>query len=166
MLTGNTTPDGRDITQSVNASTSDVYGFEATARVEFGMDWFLNASATYTRGEQRIAGNASEPADRIPPLNGFLSIEYAPMSPFGFEAWASMAESQDRLSARDVRDSRIDPSGTPGWASLGVRGTWRPSDAWLLTLTASNILDASYRVHGSGIDATGRNATLSVRWTW
>ena len=102
----------------------------------------------------------------MPPLSGSVGLEYAPESVFGFEAWASMAGAQDRLSARDVRDSRINPEGTPGWASLGARGHWRPTDAWLVTLELANVFDASYRVHGSGIDATGRNATLSARWRW
>ncbi len=165
VSTGATTPDGRDITQSVNAASSDIYGVEASARIEVDLNWLVNANLAYTRGEQDIGG-ISEPADRIPPLSGYIGIEYAPDSAFGFEAWASIAGAQDRLSARDIRDTRIDPNGTPGWASLGVRGTWRPSDEWLLTLEASNILDASYRMHGSGIDATGRNLAVRVVRTW
>ncbi len=166
VATGDVTPEGREVTQSVNAASSEIYGVEATASVEIGAEWFINANLAYTRGEQRVAGGADEPGDRIPPLSGFISLEYAPESVFGFEAWARMAGAQDRLSARDVRDSRIDPEGTPGWASLGLRAHWRPTDAWRLSLELANMLDAGYRVHGSGIDATGRNATLTARWSW
>jgi outer membrane receptor protein involved in Fe transport len=70
------------------------------------------------------------------------------------------------MSNRDIRDSRINPEGTPGWASFGARATWAPTAEWLLTLTFSNMLDAGYRVHGSGIDAVGQNLTLSARWHW
>lgn len=166
VSTGNTTPDGRDITQSVNAASSDVHGVEATARIEIGMDWFVTANLAYTRGDQKVAGSGKEPADRIPPLTGFVSVEYAPMSSFGFEAWASMAGSQDRLSARDVRDPRIDPTGTSGWASLGIRGSWTPSDEWAVSLEIANAFDAGYRVHGSGIDAVGRNVEVRVTRGW
>ena len=135
-------------------------------RLDLGGEWFFSANLTYTRGDQRIAGSAEEPADRVPPLSGFVEAEYAPESVFGFEAWISMAGAQDRLSARDVRDSRIDPEGTPGWASVGASGHWRPTEAWRVSLELANVFDAGYRVHGSGIDATGRNAILSVRWSW
>ena len=166
VLTGDTTPEGRDVTQSVNAASSDVYGAEATARFEVASDWVVNANITYTYGEQETLGSGKEPADRIPPFNGYLGIEYAPPSTFGFEAWASMAAAQDRLSARDIRDSRIDPDGTSGWAIVGVRGTWQPSAAWLVAVELSNALDANYRVHGSGIDGVGRNAELRVVRSW
>ncbi|MDJ0907424.1 MAG: TonB-dependent receptor [Woeseiaceae bacterium] len=166
VATGNVTPEGREITQSVNAASSEIHGVEATARVDIGSEWFVSANLTYTRGDQRIAGSAEEPADRVPPLSGVVEVEFAPESVFGFEAWASFAGSQDRLSARDVRDSRIDPNGTPGWASIGASAHWRPTDAWRVSLELANVFDAGYRVHGSGIDATGRNATLSARWSW
>jgi outer membrane receptor protein involved in Fe transport len=166
VSTGDVTPSGRDVTQSVNAASSDVNGIEAAVRAELGESWMLNANLAYTRGEQQVAGSSEEPGDRIPPLSGFISLEFAPESAFGFEAWAAMAAAQDRLSARDIRDSRIDPTGTSGWTSVGVRGTWQPSDAWLVSLEVSNALDARYRVHGSGIDAVGRNVSGSIRWTW
>ena len=166
VSTGQTTPEGRDITQSVNAASSEVYGVEATARVGLGTDWSVNANLAYTRGDQKIAGRASEPADRTPPLSGSISVAYAPESAFGFEFWARMADEQQRLSARDVRDSRIDPDGTPGWVSIGMRGNWRPTEEWWLSLEFANVLDAHYRAHGSGIDATGRNVELRVSRSW
>jgi outer membrane receptor for ferrienterochelin and colicin len=166
VLTGDTTLDGRDITQSVNAARSDVRGVEATVRSALRDDWTLSANLAYTHGEQKIAASDEEPGDRIPPLSGFIGIEYMPESAFGFEAWAAMAAAQDRLSARDIRDSRINPSGTPGWSSIGVRGTWRSSAGWFVSVEVSNMLDARYRVHGSGIDAVGRNASVAVRRRW
>jgi outer membrane receptor protein involved in Fe transport len=113
-----------------------------------------------------MAGEGEEPADRIPPLSGFVSIEYAPPTAFSIEARASMSASQDRLSDRDVSDSRINPEGTPGWTSIGLRGTWEPSARWELSVQFSNVLDKRYRVHGSGIDAVGRNITVAVRRRW
>ena len=166
IATGETTPGGRDITQSANAASSDVHGIEATASLELGTHWFASAKLGYTYGTQQVSGMVSEPADRIPPLSGYLGIEYAPESAFGFEAWARMAGAQDRLSARDIRDTRINPQGTPGWASLGARGTWQPSDKWLFTLAVDNLSDANYRRHGSGIDAPGVNIEGRVVYSW
>ena len=166
ISTGDVTPSGRDITQSVNASESRVQGIEVSLRVEAGISWTLDGNATYTQGEQRIASMGTEPADRIPPLSGRVGITFDPESPYTLEAWASFSADQSRLSTRDIGDSRINPDGTPGWASFGARATWAPTAEWVLALTFSNILDAGYRVHGSGIDAVGRNLAFSVRRQW
>jgi outer membrane receptor protein involved in Fe transport len=166
VLTGGVTPGGRDITQSVNAATSDAHGLEASFRAGVGQHWMLDANIAYTRGEQKIGGGRSEPADRIPPLSGIVSLEFDPGSTLSLAAWARFSGAQERLSNRDIRDSRINPEGTPGWASIGFRATWRPSDAWTCIATFSNALDAGYRVHGSGIDAVGQNLAIEVRRSW
>jgi outer membrane receptor protein involved in Fe transport len=166
VLTGDLTPGGRDITQSVNAATSNVHGIEASLRAIIAQRWSLNANIAYTRGEQEIGVNEPEPSDRIPPLSGFISIEFDPESSLDFEVWARFSGQQDRLSNRDIRDVRINPEGTPGWASFGARASWRPSEPWTLALTISNALDTRYRVHGSGLDAVGQNLEISVRRQW
>ena len=76
------------------------------------------------------------------------------------------AGEQDRLSERDVRDVRIDPTGTSGWGILGLKAIWDYRSAWQLTVGVDNVLDKQYRVHGSGLDAPGRNVFASVRLTW
>ena len=141
-------------------------GIEVSLRAEAGKNWLLDGNVAYTRGEQQVAGMGTEPADRIPPLSGRVGVTFDPESSYTIEAWVSFSADQSRLSARDIRDSRINPDGTPGWASVGARATWAPTAEWLLTLTFSNMLDARYRVHGSGIDAIGQNLTLSARWRW
>ncbi|MEJ2129443.1 MAG: TonB-dependent receptor [Woeseiaceae bacterium] len=164
--TGDTTPDGRDVTQSVNAASSALHGVEARGRIAVADGWFIQANLTYTRGDQKIAGSSSEPADRIPPLSGYVNVRYDTQGPWTFAFWVYMNGAQERLSARDVRDSRIDPNGTTGWASFGARMTWRPTDEWQLGLELDNALDAGYRTHGSGLDAAGRNLTLHVIRRW
>ncbi|MGI9248491.1 MAG: hypothetical protein ACR2QI_05720, partial [Woeseiaceae bacterium] len=76
------------------------------------------------------------------------------------------ASEQDRLSARDVRDVRIDPAGSPGWTSIGARIQKEYAQKWLFSLSLDNVLDKRYRVHGSGLDAPGRNLTLSLHRRW
>jgi outer membrane receptor protein involved in Fe transport len=125
----------------------------------------IRAVLNYARGDQRVA-DVEEPADRVPPLNGRFSIRYAYNERWSFKTWLITSDRQDRLSARDVRDARIDPNGTPGWASVGTNATWSPGGGWLLTAGLDNVLDRQYRSHGSGIDAPGRNLYVSVRRQW
>ena len=166
VLTGDVTPEGRDVVQSVNAAESTIRGFEAGASVDLGESMILDAVLNYTWSEQRVPGSATEPGDRIPPLSGRLGLSYDAGGDIGLDAWLKFASEQDRLSARDVRDIRIDPNGTSGWGILGARARWDARGGWQFSLGVDNVLDKRYRVHGSGLDAPGRNLMVSVRKTF
>ena len=166
VLTGDVTPEGRDIVQSVNAADSTIRGFEGGAGFDISDTISLDAVLNYTWSEQRVPGSATEPGDRIPPLSGRLNVGYDAGGDIRLDAWLRFAGEQDRLSARDVRDIRIDPNGTGGWGILGARGIWDVRGGWQFTLGIDNVLDKRYRVHGSGLDAPGRNVMVSLRKTW
>jgi outer membrane receptor protein involved in Fe transport len=166
VLTGNVTPEGRDIVQSVNAADSTVRGFEGGAGFDLSDAMSLEAVLNYTWSEERVPGSPTEPGDRIPPLSGRLNFSYDAGGDFRLDAWLRFAAEQDRLSSRDVRDIRIDPNGTSGWGILGARGSWDVPGGWQFTLGVDNVFDKRYRVHGSGLDAPGRNLMVSVRKTW
>ncbi len=161
-----TTTSGRDIVQSVNAAESTIHGFEAGVDYDFLPRVNVRAVLNYTRGQQRIESLSQEPADRIPPLSGLLSIRIEQDANWSYEAQLTMAGAQDRLSERDRSDVRINPTGTPGWAILGGQIRWTPNDLWTVRIAAENVLDKSHRVHGSGLDAPGRNFSLTFRTTW
>ena len=164
--TGAVTPEGRDIVQSVNATESSIRGVEAS--LDYRVNDFASAHAilNYAWGEQTLSGSDAEPSGRIPPLNGSVSLLYDASSDYQLDGWVRFASEQDRLSARDVKDVRIDPEGTPGWVVIGVRAQKEFAQNWWLSLTLDNLLDQRYRNHGSGLDAPGRNLMISARFTW
>ena len=164
--TGAVTSDGRDIVQSVNATASSIRGVEAGIDVRVSEDIDARAVLNYTWGEQRIAGSDEEPSGRIPPLNGSITVSWHAGGNYRLASWIHFAGDQDRLSARDISDVRIDPEGTRGWASIGARLQKEYAQNWLLAVSLDNLLDKRYRVHGSGLDAPGRNLTLSVNHSW
>jgi outer membrane receptor protein involved in Fe transport len=164
--TGAVTPDGRDIVQSVNAAESSIRGVETGIDLRISDALSARAVLNYTWGEQQAVANVTEPADRIPPFNGKLALSYDNGSDYRLESWLRFADGQDRLSARDVRDTRIDPQGTPGWAVAGVRLQKNHQDRWLFSVTLDNLLDKRYRVHGSGLDAPGQNLMMGARYSW
>jgi hemoglobin/transferrin/lactoferrin receptor protein len=55
---------------------------------------------------------------------------------------------------------------TAGYATLNLRGHVRLSERAGLDWALMNLLDKNYRVHGSGMEAPGRNAYLSLRYTF
>ena len=166
IFTGDVTADGRDITQSQNVAEADIHGVELSGK------WLLtdvaeaNFVVNYLRGEQTEQVGAAVPADRVPPLNGQLKLSYFLSDALSIEPYINFASGQDRLSPRDMRDTRIDPNGTPGWVSANVQSTWHYSDAIRVTLKLENLLNEDYRAHGSGINAVGRNFYLSFHTIW
>lgn len=162
VLTGEFTPEGRLIVQNRNVASATLYGLEAGAEYDLTHRAVLRGVVNYTRGEEQNADGETTAGDRIPPLNGALSLRYDASETLRLEPWLEFAGRQDRLSPRDVRDSRMDPAGTPGWATLNMKASWQTAAGWQLTLAVENLLDERYRIHGSGIDAPGRNLSLRL----
>lgn len=166
VLTGDITPDGRDVVQSVNAAKTNARGAEAGLIIELSDRLRANAVLNYTWGREIIGLGPEQPADRIPPLTGKLAVQFDLNSSWELEGWLTVAGEQDRLSDRDIRDVRINPNGTAGWGTLGLKGRWVPNERWNVDLVADNVFDKRYRTHGSGIDAPGQNISVSVRASW
>ena len=125
------------------------------------------------------ADGTTTPARRIPPLFGTTSLRYDhPDRSIYAEALVRWSVRQNRLHPQDLLDARIcetapfsgvlqDPcDGTPGWIAFGLRAGWRATD-WVVTrLSVNNISDVRYRTHGSGFDAPGFDARLTLDVTF
>ena len=166
VLTGDVTPDGRDVVQSVNAANSRIHGIEAGLDISLSATLNAELILNYSRGEQRIGMASLEPADRMPPLNGRLRLDYSSGGKWRYSSWLAFADRQDRLSGRDARDIRINPAGTAGWARLGGQARYDADGDWIVTILLDNLLDKRYRNHGSGLDAAGRNLAITVTRRW
>jgi len=164
-------PDGNpdtvdDVFRMENVGKAEIYGAELWGRTKLGGAggaWSLFGDLAYTYG-QNLTDN--EPLQRMPPLNGKIGLRRE--SDFGnkwFEVFAEGATKQDRLSSGDLSDyRRIPPGGTPGWATLNVRGGMKLNEQLSLTLGAYNLTDLRYRVNGSGMDAPGINLVTTLEW--
>ena len=166
VFTGDTTEDGRSIVRSENRNSVEIYGLEAGLQWAFSDSLRLFAVINYTHGEESDEMNSSFPADRIPPINGQLGVEYFINENWRIEPYVMFAGHQDRLSPRDVRDPRINPLGTTGWGTLNVLLDWQATESLQLGLRLENLGDKAYREHASGIDAAGRNVGLWVHYSF
>jgi len=176
-----------DITVIDNLDRTRIRGIEAEAAVALPHDATVYALGSITRGSVlTIDGNDPDPAKpwqenirREPPASGTVGVRWMPQ---GARRWVETfvrgAAKQDRLSAGDISDPRIPgytrdasavqwdgrralDAGTPGWFTWNVRG-----GVTIGGVTASvgveNILNRRYRVHGSGVDAPGRDVIVSI----
>ena len=166
VFTGETTEDGRFIVRSENRNQVEIYGLEVGFYWVVMDDFHLFAVLNYTHGEEEDDKDLSFPADRIPPINGQLGLEYFFNDDWRIEPYFMFAGRQDRLSPRDVRDPRINPLGTSSWATLNIILDWQATTALQLGLRLENLADKAYREHASGIDAAGRNIGLWVNYNF
>ena len=167
-----------------NVGTVEFVGVEAEVRRYLGDDspFSVGGGIAWARGRQYddtinpATGNADfddVPARRMPPVNGHVSFYYDALENDPTVSWAElaivMADAQDDLHPEDLTDPRIDPDGTPGWATLNVDlggplGSNDAASTW--SLGVHNLLDQDYRVHGSGVDAPGINLVAALRWSF
>ena len=166
VFTGETTGTGRLIVRSENRNQVTLYGLESGLYWAAADDLRVFAVMNYTRGEERDDTDLTFPADRIPPFNGKLGLEYFFNNDWRIEPYFVFAARQDRLSPRDVRDSRINPLGTDSWITMNVILDWQFSPSLQLGLRLENLANKAYREHASGIDAAGRNIGLWVNYTF
>lgn len=164
VYTGDVTGDGRLVIRSENLNQVDIYGLEAGLNWAVTTDLRLFAIANYTYGEEQDDMGSGFPADRIPPLNGQLGLEYYLSENWRFEPYLLFAGEQDRLSPRDEGDPRINPLGTPAWGTLNLLLDWQATATLQLGLRLENLTDKAYREHASGLDAAGRNAGLWLNY--
>jgi outer membrane receptor protein involved in Fe transport len=182
---GDPTTTGDETYLRDNAGYAHLFGADFSGRHRLGSDgspWAVEGNLSYAWGQQYDDTQDPTGAEplydvpfrRIPPLFGRAALVWdrlgsgRPVERGAFSAF--FATEQDRLNPDDKSDPRIDPTGTDGWIRLDLdfEGPLNRQEApaqarW--TFGIHNLLDASYRVHASGLDAPGLGVVVGVRVT-
>lgn len=156
-----------------NIGDGDVVGFELTADYYINHEWTLFGNFMYVHGEEDnyIDRNSDNPlgeyyTSKMPPLSAQVGLRFQPSDRFWAECYVDMASNQDHLSLSDEADNRIPDGGTPGYATLNLRGGYRINDTTDLTVGVENLFDKEYRIHGSGVNEPGLNFVVGLRKTF
>ncbi len=136
-----------------NVDKAFLRGGEWSGRYELSNSVSAKANISYVYGQ---SVTLNDPMRRIPPLHGGFSLSYARKNLF-VNSELLFAAAQDRLSAGDKADNRMNPLGTPGWAIINVRANYLFNSHFSVSLQAQNLGDVDYRMHGSGINGVGRS---------
>ncbi len=148
---------GYPVYQKENTESAFIKGFEMELNWNAIKNLHIIGGIAYAYGQSL---SKKEPLRRIPPFNGRLMSTYR-----GNKWFASVefqfASHQKRLAQGDKDDNRIPAGGTPSWKVLSFFSGYKFS---IVQLNAGiqNIFNEDYRTHGSGINAVGRSAWLSV----
>jgi hemoglobin/transferrin/lactoferrin receptor protein len=147
-----------------NLGTALIHGLSASMRYQVTDLLQLQLNGNYTKG--RIHQNdITKPLDHIAPISIRCALLYQQRH-FYAEAF-SLFNGQKRLE--DYSDSGEDnlvyatPVGMPAWYTLNMRAGYEINTAWMIQVGVDNILDTSYRVFASGINASGRNIYLTAK---
>lgn len=159
--------DGTGGLTTTNGSDGFIYGFESQAIWNLHPQWRLLAHASWQNGEQKIGG-ITDAIRRLNPLNGALDLRWTASSD---QYWISgrieAASRQDNLSKLAASDTqRIPVGGTPSYVVASLYAGWQTSEVLQLNLALENLTNEAYRIHGSGQNMPGRNATLSIKFEW
>ena len=145
-----------------NDAQAYLVGFESESKIKLSEKLSLTNSLSYVYG-QNISLN--EPMRRIPPLHGLLAVDYAFLKGHLGFIW-QFADRQDRLSAGDKADNRMNPSGTAGWGIWQLTYSYKISPHIQFKMQGVNLGNVPYRMHGSGMDGMGRSAHLQLIFNW
>ena len=161
------------LTRIINGDSGYLFGAELEGQWDFAQDWSLRGHLTWQDGKQKllneIGGFTSEDTiRRLSPFSGSVSLKWShPNERFWVEGSVLAAATQDNLAARDLGDDqRIPSNGTPGYIVGSMRAGYKVTDSLELNLGLENLTDEDYRVHGSGVNETGFNTVLGVKYTW
>lgn len=159
--------DGMGGLTTTNGSDGYIYGFEAQIAWQFHPQWQLAAHASWQDGKE-TTNRIEDTIRRLNPLSGALSLKWTnPAERYWISGRLQAATRQDNLSALAASDSqRIPANGTPGYLTASIYAGWQVSDAFALNFAFENLTDEDYRIHGSGQNQSGRNATVSVKYEW
>lgn len=159
--------------QLVNAEgTSNIAGFELSAKARFPMGFDARFSVSYAYGDSpnpqarpadpNLPYSERVPISRIPPFNGSVEGRWA--HPLGIYVGAGLrwATLQDRLAPTDLTDARIPRGGTPGFVVVDLRTGYRIQRALTLAIVLENVGDVAYRYHGSSINGPGRGLIFNI----
>jgi len=150
-----------DVFQKRNVAKGYITGWEVDGMVQISPRWNVRGWAFWTYGQDVTF---DEPLSRIPPLMGLAGIQFLPSNRISIEAFIRTAAKQDRLSNRDIDDNRIPYGGTPGWTTANLRCTASMLDRLTIHLIVENLLDETYKEHGSGVYSPGRSLVMSLRY--
>jgi hemoglobin/transferrin/lactoferrin receptor protein len=157
----NQTVAGVQVYQKLNIEKAFIQGIESDFLYQLNQRFSISSNLTYTFGQSI---SQQEPLRRIPPFSGSIKLQYTHNQFFTHIEYIA-TDTQKRLSAADKSDNRINPNGTPSWQIINIATgfTYKKIN---ISLSAFNLFNVDYRVHGSGVNGMGRALGATLDYTF
>lgn len=152
-----------------NGDSGFMHGIEASVRWQIDPHWSVFGHVAWVEGEadQYIGlttAQRREPLGKISPLTGMAGVRWQRTDR---KVWAELVAlaygEAARMNVSDQQDtSRIPANGTPSFCVLTLRGGWDVNEHLTLTAGVDNMLNKTYRYHGSGSNEPGLGVNLGA----
>jgi outer membrane receptor protein involved in Fe transport len=154
-------------------SVAELRGIEAAGMLFLPWRISLRTALSYVWSEGPRVGDLSSEVSgvalgdrvalsRTPPLNGSAELWWSHRWGFALGAALQWAAPQSRLAIADYSDGRIPKYGTPGFAVLHLRATYRVANKVVLSMVLENVFNSPYRFHGSSVNGAGRGLIVQA----
>lgn len=148
-----------------NKAQARLFGISLNSSLQLSQTISVEGVINFAKGQFKDDINGKTPLDHVPPTYGRVSLKrQAPKwnADFWvlFNGWKRLADYN--LNGEDNLQYAT-PDGMPAWYTLNLRSSFQLKKQIQLQVALENILDTNYRYFASGISASGRNLSLSLR---
>lgn len=152
------------VVMNENALKAFIYGGNAYVLADLSRHWSFSSNINYTYGRIKET-DSLRPLDHIPPLFGKTSVIFKAKKIKGelFAMYNGWKRKKDYNLLGEDNFSTATPDGMPAWFTLNFRSSYQVNKNLQAQLAIDNILDRNYRVFASGISASGRNISATLR---
>ncbi|MES2558115.1 MAG: TonB-dependent receptor [Bacteroidota bacterium] len=159
------------VVQNRNGQEAYIYGTSFMLTADITKHISLSNTFNYTYG--RIRTDSSDyPLDHIPPVFGRSAIHFSAnriRSEF-FVLYNGWKHIEDYYLKGEDNEQYATANGMPSWYTLNIRLSYaypiKQQYSMQLQTGCENILDNSYRIFASGINAPGRNIYATLRFNF
>jgi iron complex outermembrane recepter protein len=148
MMNGTSNPDPLEF----NNVDARLYGFDLDWRYQLTQRWALSGVVNYVRGERE---DSSDNLYRIPPLNGFVAVDYQ-RADWGLTLETFAYADQDEVSQVN-QETKSD-----GYLLFNVSGHWNFHPAARISAGVDNLADNNYVDHLGGVNRVMGNPDIAV----
>ncbi|MEW5770857.1 MAG: TonB-dependent copper receptor [Pseudomonadota bacterium] len=135
------------------------FGGEADLAWRFAPAWTLRGTLAYVHADN---DTRDVPLAQTPPLEGRLGLDYT-TGPWTFGGVLRMVAAQDRVDVGYGNIVGQDIGTTPGFATLALNTSYKPSKKLLISAGIDNLFDKAYAEHISRAGALVSGYTQTTR---
>lgn len=152
-----------------NGGNGYMQGFEFATRWQIDKHWSIFGHVAWVEGEaDQFIGTTTqkrrEPLGKISPLVGYAGVRWQSTDHRFWTEFVGLTYGEaGRMNTADILDTqRVPPNGTPSFLLLTLRGGYTVNEHLILTASLDNLLNQTYRYHGSGSNEPGFGANLGA----
>ena len=152
-----------------NGGNGYMQGIEFSTRWQIDRHWSVFGHVAWVEGEaDQFLGTTTqkrrEPLGKISPLVGYAGVRWQTTDTRFWSEFVCLTygEAGRRNTSDQLDTQRLPPNGTPSFCVLTLRGGYAVNENLILTAALDNLLNQTYRYHGSGSNEPGFGANLGV----